>query len=400
MCPSRDADYFDAYGSRGRIQILKATLEGKIELNKEFADIFFNCALCAWCTYKCPIGIKTTDLFLAARNKVVKRGLAPKISQKVIQYIIRRGNPFGEPLSSKISWAKGLDLRKSGDTLLFASCMNTLMGHQELIHNTGISLYKIVNIFETMEKLRIDTLIRSVVNIVLNPNKKYGETLRRGVKILRMLGIEPAYLYEDEPCCGKPFHTYGFMNEFEQHARKVAALFKEKNIKRIIVLNPVCLYTFKVLYPQFVEDFNNIDVKHISEIIAENLDKWADRAFFNTLTRVTYHDPCYMSRYMDLTQPPRTVMTSIRNIKLIEPRFAGKDTYCTGDGGIEITHPTSASKMALTRVRMLLETNPDKIVTACPACITMIKLGIKLLESKNRVKVIDLIDLIYEAIFK
>jgi Fe-S oxidoreductase len=399
MCPSRDANYFDAYGSRGRLQILKAALEGKVKINEEFADIFFNCALCQWCTYRCPAEIKTTDLFLSARYEAVRKGVAPKISRKVMQYIIQKRNPFGERSSAKISWSKGLGLGKNGNTLLFASCMNTLIGYQELIHNTGIPVYKIVNIFEAMEKLRIDVPVRHIVNTILNPNKKYQETLRRAVKILRTLGIEPAYLYEDEPCCGKPLHTYGFMDEFEQHARKVAALFKGKNINHIIVLNPACLYTFRILYPQFIKDFSNIEVKHISEIIAENLDKWGDKAFLNTLTVVTYHDPCYMSRYIDLTQPPRTVITNIKNVKFVETKSNRKNTYCTGDGGVEATHPTSSSKIALTRARMLLETNADKIVTTCPACIMMIKLSIKSLKIKKKVEVVDLVDLFYQSIF-
>ncbi len=398
-CPTRDANYFDVYGSRGKMLIFKALLENMLRVDEDFADRIFNCALCNWCAYKCPEELPTTEIFAAARYEAARRGLTPDTVKKSVKYVIERDNPFGAPVSERTAWSKGLNLKKRGESVLFASCMNTLMGYVELIHKMGASFDSIVKMFDKFEKIKLEGIFRRAASRLFDPNKRYHETLRKSVEILNMLGIEPAYWGEEEPCCGKPLHTYGYLDKFEEHARNVAELFRNNGVKRLIILNPICTYTFRVLYPKFLGNFD-IEVKHISEILAENLDKWADKAVLKRPIKITYHDPCYMARYMDIIEPPRTVMKNIKGVELVEPARYGKNTYCTGDGGIEVTHPESAAKIALKRTRMLLETGAEKIVTTCPACIAMINLGLRLTGSQNRVETLDLIDLVYEALKK
>ena len=397
-CPARDASYFDVYGSRGKMQLFKSLLEGKTGISKDFADRIFNCALCGWCTYKCPEELPTTDIFVAARHECVSKGIRFMTIEAARKYLLKNQNPFGASDSERIEWSKGLNLKRSGEIALFASCMNPLMGYTELINVLGIPFEKLVELFKSLEEMELDRFVREIAGIV-NPNEYYQEVLRRAVKILRFIGIEPAYLHEDEPCCGKPLHTYGYLEDFVKQAEYTAKMLKERGIKTLILLNPVCLYVFRVLYPKFLGNFD-IDSKHISEILAENLDKWSNRAAFRNPVKVTYHDPCYLTRYLDVIEAPRIVINSIRGVELVEPEYTKKETYCDGGGGVEVTHPEAAVKMAARRARMLLETGARKIVTACPACVAMIRVGLRAINAPEDIEVIDLVDLVYEALIQ
>jgi len=397
LCPTRDAGHFDIYGSRGKMIVFKALLEGFLEVDKDFADKVLNCALCGWCTHKCPEEIPTTDVFVAARYEIVRRGFAPEPVKKCTEWVLNKNNPFGAPLLEKVKWSKGLNLKEKGETLLFASCMNTLVGYVGLINRIGISFNSLVNIFNKLEKLRLDGIVRGITSRLFNPNGRYYKILRDAVKVLRVIGIEPAFLGSGEPCCGKPLHTYGYIEEFEKHAEAVSQLMKERGVKRVIVLNPICTYTFRILYPKVLDSFD-LEVKNISEILAENLDKWIAHTSLNRPTKLVYHDPCYMSRYMDIIEPPRIILKSIDGIELVEPTLARKDTYCTGDGGLEVTHPEAAKKIALKRVQMLLETGAEKIVTTCPACIEMLKLGLRFMRFDRKVEVLDLVEIVASSI--
>lgn len=396
-CPTRDASHFDIYGSRGKMIVFKALLEGFLDMDDSFADRVLNCALCRWCAHKCPEEIPTTDVFVAARHEIVKKGWALEPVKKSVEYVLNKENPFGAPPSEKAAWSKGMNLRKKGETLLFASCMNTLIGYVELIHKTGLSFDSLVKMFDRLEKLKMDGIIRRTVAGLFDPNKRYHKVLRDAVKLLRTIGVDPAYMGDEEPCCGKPLHTYGYLDEFEEHAKAVAKLLKEREVKKMIILNPICTYTFRVLYPKFLGDFD-LEVKHISEVLADNLDKWTGRASLDKSTKVVYHDPCYMSRYMDVIEPPRTVLKSIDGVELVEPVQTGKNTYCTGDGGIEVTHPEAAKRIALKRTRMLLESGAEKIVTTCPACIAMLNLGLRLMKIEDKVEVLDLVELVARSL--
>lgn len=395
-CPARDANYFDVFGSRGKMLVFKALLESKLQITEIFSDRILNCALCRWCTYKCPEEIPTDDVFITMRHEIAEKNQMPPIVKKVVDNILKKKNPFGSLASRRTLWAKKLNLVNSAETVIFASCMNTMMGYLDFIHTFGLSFNTLARMADILEKLKLDNLV-VIGGQLLNLNKQYHQTLRNAVQLLQKIGIKVGYLFDEEPCCGKPLHTYGYLTEFQEYARWVSRLIKDKGIKKLIMVNPVCAYTFKVLYPKFVDDFD-VEVNHIVEVLDKNLDKWSSTASYDNHVLLTYHDPCYMSRYMSLIEQPRRILRSIKNVTFVESEKSRMNTYCTGDGGIEITHPKTAKKIAQKRIEMLLKTQAKVISTACPACISMLKYGLKLANKEQKVQIKDLIDLVYEGV--
>ncbi|MEM4590901.1 MAG: (Fe-S)-binding protein [Nitrososphaerota archaeon] len=394
-CPTRDAGVFDVYGARGKMILFKEILEaGRFELlDKIFGDRVLNCALCNWCTSKCPESIPLTDIFVLARYEAAKRGAVPRSVKKVADYILRRGNPFGSLSHERVEWADGLNLSNRGETVFFASCMGSTMGYLELLDNTGISLETIIKMFDLFEKIRLDKPLRYLVWKILRPNRAYNSTLRKCVSILRSLGIEPAYLSREEPCCGKPLHTYGLLDEFKQHAGRVANLLRARGVRRIIVNNPICMYTFKRLYPAFLGNFD-VDVKHMVEVMLDGQAKVRRSGGEGRGLKIVYHDPCYMARYLSLVDEPRRLLESLGGAVLVEPERSKEKTYCSGDGGLEVTHPGAAHKVAMKRAAMLAETGADIVATSCPACIATLRIGLRRSGRRRGPAVVDVIDLL------
>ncbi|MCS7134849.1 MAG: (Fe-S)-binding protein [Candidatus Aenigmarchaeota archaeon] len=396
LCPARDASHFDIYGSRGKMLVFKALIEDKLEITQTFGDRILNCALCRWCTYKCPEEIPTDDVFITMRYEVAKRDLMPPIVKKVMNNILKKKNPYGLSTNEITRWASGLKFENNTETIFFASCMNTTMGYLDLIHKLGLPFDMLAKTMDILEKLKLDNLIIMGTRL-LNLNKQYHQTLRNAVQLLQKINVKVGYLFNEEPCCGKPLHTYGYLTEFQEYAKHVNKLFKDKGVKKLVVVNPVCAYTFKILYPKFVEDFD-VEVTHIVEVLDENLDKWTNIASYSKPITITYHDPCYMSRYMSLVEQPRRILKHIKNVVLVETERSEKNTYCTGDGGIEITHSRAAIKIAQKRVEMLLKTRAETIITACPACISMLRYGLKLVNGEKEVQIMDIVDFVHKAI--
>ncbi len=54
-----------------------------------------------------------------------------------------------------------------------------------------------------------------------------------------------------------------------------------------------------------------------------------------------YHDPCQLSRYLQIIEEPREIIKSIDGVELVEldPEQCGKWSTCCGGGGLEATHP-------------------------------------------------------------
>src|SRR5262249_1005235 len=70
QCPTYRALRLEPESPRGRIHLVRAAAEGRIELNKRFADHLYLCLLCRACETACPSGIHYGRIPEAAREQL------------------------------------------------------------------------------------------------------------------------------------------------------------------------------------------------------------------------------------------------------------------------------------------------------------------------------------------
>ena len=307
-------------------------------------------------------------------------------------------NPFGVPRAERYQWTTGLNLPRDHETIFFGSCMNPLMGYGEVLLKSektlsrlGLDVNKVISLGKVAQKLKMDKLMGSVAEL----NREYGQTLVHAVEILKELHYDFGLLYEEEPCCGGGLHTYGFLDEFKQRAKKVYQFFKSRGIKRIITTNPICGGILKYHYPRYIDGFD-IEVKHITEVIADYLENHDLKLRASSERKVVFHDPCYLSRFMGVVEEPRKILKRIDGLTFVEPVNNKLATKCDGGGGIEVVYPKLARTIAANRYKELIDTGADLIVTACAPCIMMIRIGQNVL-GRNE-KIMDIVDVFYEAL--
>ena len=99
-----------------------------------------------------------------------------------------------------------------------------------------------------------------------------------------------------------------------------------------------------------------------------------------------------------MIEEPRQILRAIDGIELVEPEETTGvcATCCGGGGGFEAVFPELSQMLAVNRVRELLETGADIIVTHCPGCIMQLKTGVKELK-RNDVEVLDLVQILATA---
>lgn len=114
---------------------------------------------------------------------------------------------------------------------------------------------------------------------------------------------------------------------------------------------------------------------------------------------ITYHDPCQLSRYLNITKEPREVISRIEGLELREPEATQKgvwSTCCGGGGGMEVCFPELSERLAVKRVEELRATGAPVIATNCPACVMQLLKGVNKL--KADIKVVDLTEILDEAL--
>jgi len=173
-----------------------------------------------------------------------------------------------------------------------------------------------------------------------------------------------------------------------EHAQKVKGDLKSKGVKQIISIVPSCTYALRKLIVE-TEGGTDFQVKHFSEILAEKLPSLKLR--FPKPVKVTYHDPCQLVRYMGIVDEPRKILRAIENVELVETKWTKAEwaTCCGGGGGFEAVFPEMSEMLAVSRVKELMETGAQVIVTQCPGCIMQLETGLKALKIEN-VEVLDL----------
>lgn len=204
--------------------------------------------------------------------------------------------------------------------------------------------------------------------------------------ILKKLGID--FLEIDEfVCCGSPVLNAGYKEDFEILKAKNIDLLEKYGIKQIITPCPACT---KMLKKEYDLEKKGIKVKHVSEILAENLGKIkGSKELLKNPQQVTYHDSCHLGRHCGIYNEPRKAIMKA-GYQLYEFEKKGAEAECCGaGGGVKSNFPEIANEVAKRRIKGC---KTKLLTTACPMCYLHLK------ENAGDVKVTELSELIKEAL--
>ena len=344
-----------------------------------------------------------------------KGELIPGTIKFIIKNMKTYGNILGVRKDRILRWYEGLNVKEDGECLFFSSCMYPFAGYGEIflrlseaLDEIGIDYTSILslvfNVVEFLER-RLYVPYQSMLDIIydnifsLKVMKgaeekivyRYCNSLKKAYLLLERLGLECSCLGEEEPCCGIVYHTYGFIREFKEHAYKTYSFLRDRGVREIITPNPICAYAFKHLYPRYLEGFD-ITVKTVVEVLNEKMENI--RGEYNV--KVVIHDPCYLARHIGFAAGPREVLRNIKGLKLVEPISSRELTRCCGGGGVEVVDPKLSKIMATYRVKELVATGAQKIVTSCPICLMLLRLG--LWKMNLNVEVCEPHEIVYESL--
>ena len=375
-CPIKEAlgeEAFEIYFSRGRMNVLKSILEGKLNLSKDLAEFVYQCSECGNCTEVChqtqneyivcntSKWIDHVEVWNALRKDLVEMGYAPlERHAELIDYMKNSDmmNPYGEKRLKKIDWLSEFpNIKDKGEFAFFGGC--------------------------TMPLRQVDTL-------------------RNMMKILTAAGKEIA-ISKNELCCGSIALRIGDEQSVLNILKRNVEEFKKMGAKTLFTACAGCYRTWKKDYPELLGEALPFEVKHITEILIEmlNNNELPFKVEEGEKLMVTYHDPCHLGRHMDLYEIPREVLFKIPGIELIEMKRNRKNAWCCGaGGGVKSQFPDLAKDIAKERIKEAIESGADVLTTSCPFCIGNLKDAFEELgpEVQEKIRLIDIIDLIASKI--
>ena len=110
----------------------------------------------------------------------------------------------------------------------------------------------------------------------------------------------------------------------------------------------------------------NFKITHIYDLLEREIDKGAV-GFKRFNHRLTFQDPCRLSRFENRADLPRKLMERLNPISFKEMKDRGLSAICCGN--CAWTGCDSYSKaLQVKRINQARDTGSDVLVTACPKC--------------------------------
>ena len=316
------------------------------------------CTTCRLCVSRCPRGVGITDIIRAVRAILLEYqyNAAPDSLRNAMGNLGARGNPWGGEPEKRAAWADQLNLEASSEVcdLLYFPCCTPAYDPD------------------------LQGLAQSFV------------------KILQRAGLRPRILGNREVCCGESALKAGNRELFENLARANLEAIRETGASKVAVSSPHCLSAFLTDYPDLG---GTIRAVHATEVLADLLEQ-GRIAFRKRLDlRVVYHDPCYLGRYSDIYEAPRSVLEGIPGVRRMDEADARENSLCCGGGGGRIWMETKkGERFSDLLVEQALAQGADVLATACPYCILNFRDSVRTLELEGRIRIMDVAELVWEAL--
>jgi len=347
-------------GDPEQIEAIKAQM---LELNSKKTligdviseDTLWACTTCRACEQVCPVTIEHVPRIMAMRQgQSLMAGVYPQELNVALKGLERNGNPWGIGYDKRAEWADGLDVKKMADDsdveyLLWVGCAGSFDDRSKKV---SISL----------------------------------------VKILQKANISFAILGTEEKCTGDFARRVGNEMMYQMMAQENIETLNNYKVKKIIAACPHCLNTLKHEYPQMG---GNYEVIHHTDFI-DQLIKSGKITLTKTLEGVlTYHDPCYLGRYNEIYDQPRSILHSLAKDGLKELDRHGQESFCCGAGGGRMwLEETIGKRINVERSEEIVGQNATTVAVACPFCLTMIEDGMKELNKDEDIKTQDIAELV------
>lgn len=217
------------------------------------------------------------------------------------------------------------------------------------------------------------------------------------VKILNHTQTSFAVLGTEESCTGDPAKRAGNEFLFQMQALQNINTLDSYGVTKIVTTCPHCFNTLKNEYPELGGHYKVMHhTQFLKSLIKEGSLKVEGGSFKGK--RITYHDPCYLSRANKIFEAPRELIKKL-DAELVEMKACKTKGLCCGAGGAQMFKDAEEGnkEINIERAEQALDTKAEIIAAACPFCNTMMTDGVKNKKQEDKVKIMDVAELIANA---
>lgn len=411
-CPTYDATKLERNSPRGRIALMRAIADDRLDVTKAFGDEMYFCLGCLACQTACPAGVNYAELFEHARAEIEEKRVLASPKRNFIRGFavgwlfmdLRRLELLGKAL--RLYQQLGLQtlLRRSGALKLLPKRLQELEAMTPHVQPAFSS--DLINPFTPAEggrKFRVAMLTGCAQDLT------FSDVNRDTVEVLAQNGCE-VVTPPEQSCCGSLHAHNGEWTLAQQLARRNIDQFPPEQFDAIITNAGGCGSHLKHYAKLLADDPAYLKRAKVWDAKVKDIHEWIVEIGmrFPTMSRssprkeahseirnsqslltsaatsemvVTYHESCHLSHGQKVVSQPRQLLQAIPGLKLVELPEA---SWCCGSAGIyNLTQPEMANDLLARKIKHIKSTGATTVATGNPGCLLQLingaaKEGLKL----------------------
>src|SRR5262249_19835284 len=342
-CPTYELWHEEMDSPRGRIWLMKGTLEGTVELDRTVVEHFDRCLGCMACLTSCPSGVKYDRLIELARERVEQEVPRPA-RERALRALVFAVLPY--PGRTKLA-------------LRFSSlpAPGPFRAFKELAPRWREAVSPPRETPASGEAVARVGLLTGCVQSVL-----FGEVNRATARVLAAYGYEVVAPLDG--CCGALALHAGRRQQGLQTGARVEAAFAAAGVDAIVTNAAGCGSHLK-------DARLGLEVLDVHEALARG------RApeLRPLERRVAFQESCHLGHAQRVREQPRELLRSIPGLELVEP---DEQHLCCGSAGIyNLVQPEAARELGDRKAAKVLATDPGLYVSANPGCLIQVSAALR-----------------------
>ncbi len=390
-CPTYDATKIERHSPRGRISLMRAIADGRLDTTKTFADEMYFCLGCLACMTACPAGVNYAELFEHARAEAESSGVLKSPKRDFIR-------------TFAIRWLF-MDL---GHLRLVGRVLRLYqqLGLQSLIRGSGV-LKLLPKRLQEIEAITPDIQRRFSAELIAPVTPAIGQ---KRFRVAMLIGCAQDLIFSNinrdtvevlahngcevitppkQLCCGSLHAHNGEWDLAKELARKQLEQFPPDQFDAIITNAGGCGSHLKHYHKLLADDPVYRDRAALWDKKVKDIHEWLIEIGIQPppnhapVQVVTYHESCHLAHGQKITSQPRQLLGLIPNLQLVE---LPESTWCCGSAGVyNIVQPEMANQLLDRKLENIQSTGASIVANGSPGCLLQLVNGAKLKGMKLRV---------------
>jgi len=405
-CPTYDATKLERNSPRGRISLMRAIADGRLEATKAFADEMYFCLGCLACMTACPAGVNYAELFEHARAEAEVSGVLKNPKRNFIRRFtldwlfmdLGRLRFLGRLLGLYQGIGLQKIIRSSGILKLLPKRLRELEAMTPDVQpQFSADLIAPVTPARGVRKYRVAMLTGCAQDLI------FSDINRDTVEVLAQNGCE-VITPGTQNCCGSLHAHNGEWESARELARKQIDQFPPENFDAIITNAGGCGSHLKHYHALLADDPDYADRAVLWDKKVKDIHEWLmeigiqsppvlNQSLLTSAATVTYHESCHLCHGQKITTQPRQLLRAIPGLKLVE---LPESSWCCGSAGIyNLVQPEMANELLERKIKHIKSTGAEVVATGNPGCLLQIINGAK--QEGLNLRVVHPITLLAEA---